>query len=531
MNHQLEVSGYVINQEQILTDEALLFLKELHFRFDNLRKELLGKREELQETLNQGKTLDFLEETATIRNSEWTIAPLPEDLQDRRVEITGPVQRKMIIHALNSGANVFMADFEDATSPTWENMVHGQLNLRDAIRREIDFVTENGKEYKLNKETAVLIVRPRGWHLEEKHLTVNGEVMSGSLFDFGLYFFHNAKQLIENGTGPYFYLPKLEHYKEARLWNEVFLFAEEWLGIPSGTIKATVLIETITAAFQMDEILYELKEHSAGLNCGRWDYIFSFIKKFHQHDSVIFPNRASVTMETPFMRAYSLQLIKTCHKRNAPAIGGMSAQIPVKNDAALNKVAFNKVRIDKEREVRDGHDGTWVAHPGMVSLVKEVFNKGMSSSNQIDRKLEYHITSKELLEIPQGKITFDGLRINISVSIEYIAAWLRGIGAVPINNQMEDAATAEISRAQVWQWVKHPKGKLEDNTKITIELVDKIVKSELENIRTKIGEDFDTSKYVEASEIFTKLLKSDVFIEFLTLPAYEVLLKEGRRLR
>jgi malate synthase len=529
MGNKAICSNYVSNQEEILTDSALEFLTELHHHFNHVRLTLLEKRKVFQQQLNDGHTLDFLSETANIRHSNWTIAPLPEDLLDRRVEITGPVDRKMIINALNSGAKVFMADFEDASSPTWENMIRGQLNLRDAIRREIDFIAENGKAYKLNDKTATLILRPRGWHLEEKNLEVHGEKMSASLVDFGLYFYHNAKRLIENETGPYFYLPKIEHHQEARLWNDVFNFAQEWLGIPKGTIKATVLIETITAAFEMDEILYELREHSAGLNCGRWDYIFSFIKKFQQQKDIVLPDRASITMESPFMRAYSLLAIETCHKRNAPAIGGMAAQIPVKNDATANKLAFDKVRADKEREVRDGHDGTWVAHPGMVSFVKDIFDKGIPKTNQMDKKLDNNITSKDLLEIPVGDITEVGLRTNVSVAIEYIAAWLSGRGAVPINNLMEDAATAEISRAQVWQWMRCPTGKLTGGRPVTGALVDEIIEEEVERIRYKIGGSLqDNDSLLCATKIFRDLVQNDDFIDFLTLPAYEALVKEGR---
>lgn len=522
----------VARQNEILTEGALEFLARLHNHFNERRVELLTERKIVQKELNHGKKLDFLEQTEHIRNSNWTIPPLPKDLEDRRVEITGPVDRKMIIHALNSGAKVFMADFEDATSPSWENIINGQINLKDAVRREIDFVAGNGKEYRLKNETAVLVVRPRGWHLEEKHLSIDNVALSASLVDFGLYFYHNAAQLIQNGTGPYFYLPKLESYLEARLWNDVFIFVQTELGIPIGTIKATVLIETISAAFQMDEILYELKEHSAGLNCGRWDYIFSFIKKFHQQEEILFPDRATVTMEVPFMRAYSLLAIKTCHRRNAPAIGGMAAQIPVKGNEKANQNAFDKVRADKEREVHDGHDGTWVAHPGMVPLVKEVFDKRMTTPNQIYRKLEQvDIKSQELLEVPKGVITEAGLRTNISVSIEYIASWLRGKGAVPINHLMEDAATAEISRAQVWQWIRHPKGIIEDGTKVTLELVEGMMREEMNHIRDRIGEElFTVSKYVVASEIFLFLVRNDYFIEFLTLPAYEELINEGRKI-
>ncbi|WP_051359393.1 malate synthase A [Paucisalibacillus globulus] len=516
-------SIYVDNQEKILTEGALQFLSVLHKRFNHQIISLLEKRRELQRKLNKGYMLNFPKETTTIRKADWTIAPLPEDLLDRRVEITGPVDRKMIINAMNSGANIFMADFEDASSPTWKNMIQGQLNLRDAIRREIDFVADNSKSYRLNETTAVLVVRPRGLHLVEKHLQVEGEKLAACLMDFGLYFYHNAKQLLQNGTGPYLYLPKLEHYEEARLWNDVFLFAQEWVGIPKGTIKATVLIETITAAFEMDEILYELREHSAGVNCGRWDYIFSFIKKFQHNMDVVFPDRASVTMESPFMRTYSLLAIETCHKRNAPAIGGMAAQIPVKNDDVANRVAFDKVRADKEREVRDGHDGTWVAHPGMVALVKEIFDEGMPTPNQIDRKIDNKFSSKDLLQVPEGNITEDGLRTNVSVGIEYIAAWLGGRGAVPINNLMEDAATAEISRAQVWQWIRHPKGKLEDGRKITIALVDEVIEEELGLLQSNFSERY----YLQlATDIFRKLVNNDEFVEFLTLPAYEALIKE-----
>ncbi|WP_068672865.1 malate synthase A [Oceanobacillus sp. Castelsardo] len=510
---------------EILTPGAVEFIEKLHFHFDERRRELLKKREELQQELNKGKTLDFLKQTKSIRNGNWEINPIPRDLQDRRVEITGPVDRKMIINALNSGAKTFMADFEDATSPTWENMMQGQINLRDAIRHEIDFTAGNGKEYKLNEKTAVLIVRPRGWHLEENNLYYEGRPMSGSLVDFGLYFYHNAKELLSRGSGPYFYLPKIESHLEARLWNEVFVYAQNHLGMPQGTIKATVLIETITAAFEMDEILYELKEHSAGLNCGRWDYIFSFIKKFRHQENVIFPDRSIVTMEVPFMRAYSLLAIKTCHKRNAPAIGGMAAQIPVKNDDQANKIAFQKVRADKEREVRDGHDGTWVAHPGMVELVKEVFNEGMPTPNQIfNKRADVEVTAKNLLEVPTGEITEEGVRTNINVGIRYTAAWLSGMGAVPINNLMEDAATAEISRAQIWQWIRHPKGRIDNKKDITEQMVTVLIDEELMKIREQVGEEtFTTGSYEKAATIFNQLVMQDEFEEFLTLPAYKQL--------
>ncbi|MGP4105473.1 malate synthase A [Virgibacillus sp. L01] len=512
-NEKVRINNHLGDKfDEVLTDDALNFIAKLHIHFEERRKRLLELRNELQ---NGQQELDFLPETKDIRESEWTIDQLPTDLQDRRVEITGPVDRKMVINALNSGAKTFMADFEDATSPTWENVVNGQINLKDAIRKKIDFQGDNGKEYKLNDSTAVLMVRPRGWHLEEQNLTINGNPVSASFVDFGLYFFHNAKELLRRGSGPYFYLPKLENHLEARLWNDVFVFAQNELVIPQGSIKATVLIETINAAFEMDEILYELREHSAGLNCGRWDYIFSFIKKFQSNPDVLFPDRSTVTMDVPFMHAYSLLAIKTCHQRNAPAIGGMAAQIPVKNDPKANEASFQKVRADKEREVTDGHDGTWVAHPGMVQFVKDIFDKRMPESNQISRKREDVVVSREdLLEVPQGKITEQGVRTNITVGIQYIAAWLQGRGAVPINHLMEDAATAEISRAQLWQWIRHPNGVLEDQRKVTLKIIDKIVQ-----------EEFEDEKYKEASSLFRDLIVRDDFAEFLTIPAYKQLMK------
>ncbi|MFD2637767.1 malate synthase A [Piscibacillus salipiscarius] len=512
---QVNIKSQVDHLDDVLTNEALDFLYELHNRFNNRRIGLLQNRQLQTERLQNGEQLNFLKDTEDIRAGDWTVAPLPDDLLDRRVEITGPVDRKMIINALNSGAKTFMADFEDASSPTFESMMNGQINLKDAIRRQIDFTSENGKEYKLNEDPAVLIVRPRGWHLDEQHLVVDGEPMSGSLVDFGLYFFHNAKELISRGSGPYFYLPKLENYLEARLWNDVFIFAQDYLGIPQGTIKATVLIETITAAFEMDEILYELKDHSAGLNCGRWDYIFSYIKKFHHDPNYVLPDRATVTMESPFMRAYSLLAIQTCHKRNAPAIGGMAAQIPVKNDPKANEAAFEKVRMDKEREVRDGHDGTWVAHPGMVNLALDVFTKFMDGTNQISRQRDdVHITAGDLLEVPNGKVTEQGLKTNIVVGIQYIAAWLKGRGAVPLNNLMEDAATAEISRAQVWQWIQH-EVKLEDGRQVTIDLVESLLPEDLKEQEPK------------ACRLFMSLVTSDDFEAFLTIPAYQLLVQGG----
>ncbi|MGD7009086.1 malate synthase A [Metabacillus sp. 84] len=509
---------------EVLSPEALSFIGKLEERFGPVRKALLEKRKERQNQISHHGILpDFLKETEDIRNGTWTIAPLPADLQDRRVEITGPVDRKMIINALNSGAKVFMADFEDATSPVWKNLMEGQLNLRDAVKRTIHLEQPDGKVYKLNSNPAVLKVRPRGWHLEEKNVLLNEKRISGSLFDFGLYFFHNARQLIENGTGPYFYLPKLESHEEARLWNDVFVFAQEELGIPQGTIKATVLIETLPAAFEMDEILYELKEHSAGLNCGRWDYIFSYLKKLRSRENVILPDRAQVTMTTPFMRAYSLLAIKTCHKRKAPAMGGMAAQIPIKNNPEANETAMNKVKADKLREASDGHDGTWVAHPALVPIAMEVFDDYMPESNQLSKQLDsVHVTAADLLEVPEGTITEQGLRMNIEVGIRYLASWLSGRGAAPIHHLMEDAATAEISRAQVWQWIRHERGVLADGRPVTPELYEQLKKEETAKIADELGDSFYAKlKFPEAADLFDQLVKADEFIDFLTLPSYE----------
>lgn len=511
--------------EEILTPEALEFVEQLERHFGPRRKELLEKRAERQLEIDKGVLPDFLPETKHIREGDWKVAPLPQDLQDRRVEITGPVDRKMVINALNSGAKCFMADFEDANSPTWKNNIEGQINLRDAINKTISFENANGKKYSLKEETAVLIVRPRGLHLEEKNVTLNGQPISGGLLDFGLYFFHNAKNLLDSGSGPYFYLPKIENHHEARLWNDVFVYAQNHIGLPLGTIKATVLLETILAAFEMDEILYELKEHSAGLNCGRWDYIFSYLKKFRNHDSIILPDRSVVTMAVPFMTAYSLLAIKTCHKRNAPAIGGMAAQIPVKNDEQANEEAFAKVRADKEREAKNGHDGTWVAHPALVPVAKAVFDEFMPQSNQIDKKREdVNVTATDLLEVPEGSITEQGVRTNINVGIQYIESWLNGRGAAPIYNLMEDAATAEISRAQVWQWIRHPKGVLDDGRKIDMEMYKTFKEEELERIKSELGEErYNNGRFTEAAELFDKLIVSDEYYDFLTLPAYEIL--------
>jgi malate synthase len=510
----------------ILTPEALSFMAKLVRTFAERRNQLLKKRKERQEAFNRGEKPNFLPETEHIRNGDWTIAPLPKDLLDRRVEITGPAGvRKMVVNALNSGAKMFMADFEDANSPTWENTIEGQINLYDAIRRQIDFVSPEGKAYKLNEKVATLIVRPRGWHLDEKHVLVDGKPVPGGIFDFALYFFHNANELIKRGTGPYFYLPKLESHLEARLWNDIFVMAQDELGIPRGTIKATVLIETILAAFEMDEILYELREHSAGLNCGRWDYIFSYIKVLRNHPDVILPDRNTVTMTVPFMRAYTLLTIKTCHKRNAPAIGGMAAQIPVKDDPQANEEAFAKVKADKEREAKDGHDGTWVAHPGLVPVAMEVFDRYMPTPNQIDKKRDdVKVTADDLLAVPQGKITEEGLRNNISVAIQYLEAWLGGSGAVPIFNLMEDAATAEIARTQVWQWIHHPKGLLEDGRKVTKAMVRQLIDEELNNIKALIGQErFVAGKFDLAVRLFTDLVTQDELTDFLTLPGYDYL--------
>jgi malate synthase len=512
--------------EEILTPEALDFVERLERHFGERRVELLAARENRQAEINAGKLPDFLPETKHIRESEWTIAPLPKDLQDRRVEITGPTDRKMVINALNSGAKIFMADCEDSTSPTWEAIVEGQINLRDAVNRTISFENANGKKYQLNEKTAVLMVRPRGWHLEEKHVLLDGNPISGSLFDFAMYFFHNAKKLVQQGTGPYFYLPKMESHLEARLWNDVFVYAQNHLGIPQGTIKATVLIETILASFEMNEILFELKEHSAGLNCGRWDYIFSYLKKLRSQDDVILPDRSQVTMTVPFMRSYSLLTIQTCHRRKAPAMGGMAAQIPIKNDEEANAEAFAKVRADKEREARDGHDGTWVAHPGLVPVALEAFNKEMPEPNQIDsgKQKDVEVKAADLLAVPEGTITEAGVRMNINVGIQYVASWLNGRGAAPIHNLMEDAATAEISRAQLWQWIRHPKGVLDDGRKVTVEMYHELKEEELEKIKLEVGEAvFGNGKFEQAAELFDELILNNDFAEFLTLPGYQAL--------
>ena len=510
---------------EILTPEALAFVGKLNRAFNARRLALLERRAERQEAFDEGQMPDFLPETAEVRSSDWTIAPTPADLQDRRVEITGPVDRKMVINALNSGAKVFMADFEDANAPTWANLIEGHINLRDAIRRTIGFSSPDGKEYRLNEKVAVLFARPRGWHLPEKHVLQDGEPISGSLFDFGLYAFHNAAELLARGTGPYFYLPKLESHIEARLWNDVFTLTERTLGIPAGSIKATVLIETLPAAFEMDEILYELREHSAGLNCGRWDYIFSAIKKRRNDVGFILPDRAQVTMTTHFMRSYTLLCIQTCHRRGAHAMGGMAAFIPVKTDPEVNERALAQVRADKEREATDGHDGTWVAHPGLVPIATDIFDRVMPQPNQIERLREdVRVSATDLLVVPEGTITEAGLRTNVSVGIQYLESWLRGLGCVPINNLMEDAATAEISRAQVWQWIRHPRGVLDDGRKVTVELFRAIMGEELARTEETLGaEAYATRAFAQASAIFDQITTADRFVDFLTLPAYEYL--------
>jgi len=521
----IEITGRITPEyAQILTPEAVALAAKLQRAFGGRRADLLARRARRQSELDTGTLPDFLAETRAIRDGDWTCAPIPADIVDRRVEITGPVDRKMVINALNSGASVFMADFEDANTPKWDNNLQGHINLRDAIRRRIDYTSPEGKAYRLNAQTAVLFVRPRGWHLPEKHVLIDGQPISGGIFDFALYAFHNARELLASGSGPYFYLPKLESHLEARLWNDIFVMAQDELGVPRGSIRATVLIETLLAAFEMDEILYELREHSAGLNCGRWDYIFSCIKKLRNNRNFCLADRALVTMTTHFMKSYALLLVKTCHRRNIHAMGGMAAQIPVKNDEAANAEAFAKVKADKEREASQGHDGTWVAHPGLVPVAKEAFDRLMPAPNQIATRkaAEVKVTAADLLKFePETPITEKGLRLNINVAIQYVGAWLVGQGAVPIYNLMEDAATAEISRSQVWQWIRSPKGRLDDGRKITKEMVAAMIPEELAKIRDLLGPAYGAGKYGDAAEIFADLVNNDTFVEFLTLPAYE----------
>ena len=507
--------------EAILTPEALTFIADLHRRFDPTRRQLLARRAERQAAINQGATLDFPAETADVRAAQWTVAPAPADLDNRRVEITGPTERKMMINALNSGAKVFMADFEDALSPTWENSIDGQVNCRDAIRRTIEFQNPDGRVYRLNDEVATLVIRPRGWHLLEKHVLIDGAAISASLFDFGLYFFHNAKELLRRGSGPYCYLPKLESHLEARLWNEVFTYAQATLDVPHGSVRATVLIETVLAALEMDEILYELREHAAGLNAGRWDYIFSAIKKFAQRKDLILPDRGQVTMTVPCMRAYTELLVHTCHKRGAHAIGGMAAFIPNRRDPVVTENALAKVREDKERESRDGCDGTWVAHPDLVPLAMEIFDAALGDRpNQKDKlRDDVKVTAAQILAVgvPGGTITEEGVRLNISVALQYLNAWLNGNGAAAINNLMEDAATAEISRSQLWQWVYHG-AKLADGRPVTAELYTQLRNEELAKLGgTSVG------RYEESAELLDQLVLDEEFVEFLTFPAYQLL--------
>jgi malate synthase len=515
----IEIRGEMASGfDQILTRDALALVAKLQREFGKRRIECLKRRQERQVRLDAGESLDFLSATKHIREGDWTCASIPTDLRDRRVEITGPTDRKMVINALNSGAKMFMADFEDANSPTWANMIEGQINLRDAIRRVISFSSPEGKEYKLGEQLATLLVRPRGWHLIEKHMLVDGQPVAGGLFDFGLYFFHNARALLDRRSGPYFYLPKMESHLEARIWNDAFNLAQDELGIPRGSVRATVLIETIPAAFEMDEILYELRDHSAGLNCGRWDYIFSCIKKFRNRPDFVLADRALITMTTHFMHSYSLLCIKTCHRRNTFAMGGMAAFIPVKDDPAKNEQAFANVRADKKREANDGHDGTWVAHPGMVQLATEAFDAVMPQPNQIGKgRDDVKVTARDLLDFqPHEPITEAGLRQNVSVGVQYLEAWLRGRGAVPLFNLMEDAATAEISRAQVWQWIRNSHGVLSDGRKVTKELFRSVLEEELAKVQR-----FDGNKFDIAHHLFDRLTTNDEFAEFLTLSGYE----------
>jgi malate synthase len=511
---------------EILSADALEFVATLHRTFNARREELLAARDERDARIQDGEYPGFLEETREVREGDWKVGPIPEDLQKRNVEITGPVDRKMVINALNSGADVFMADFEDSNSPTWDNNVLGQRNLRDAVRGDIEYDhPRKDKVYRLNDEVATLLVRPRGWHLVEKHMRVDGEPVSASLFDFGLYFFHNAQALVDKGSGPYFYLPKLESHLEARLWNEVFVHAQDALGIDQGTIKATVLIENILAAFEMDEILYEIKEHAAGHNAGRWDYIFSVIKKFRSDEDFLLPDRSQVTMGVPFMRSYAELLVKTCHRRGAHAIGGMASFIPSRSDEEVNERAFRKVKEDKEREAGQGYDGTWVAHPDLVEVAREPFDKkleGRPHQKHVTRD-DLEVSAEALLDtdVDGGRITEEGLRLNINVGIQYIASWLAGQGAAAIYNLMEDAATAEISRSQVWQWIHHPAARLADGREVTAELYNKIVPQEMDAIRELWGEHYRPELFEQARELFDRLSLEEEFIGFLTLIAYD----------
>ncbi len=516
--------------EAILTPGALAFVADLERRFAPERERLLARRAEVQARLDDGWMPDFLPQTREVRAGDWTVAPLPRDLHDRRVEITGPTDRKMVINALNSGANVFMADFEDANAPTWANMIEGQMNLRDAVAGTLEFTDPNtGKDYRLDEKGATLVVRPRGWHLPEAHVLLDGRPVSGALFDFGLFFFHNARRLVDRGSGPYFSLPKIENHLEARLWNDVFVAAQEALGLPQATTKATVLIETLLSAFEMDEILHELRDHSAGLNCGRWDYIFSFIKNFGNRPDFVMPDREQVTMTRHFLRSYSLLLIETCHRRNVHAMGGMAAQIPIKGDPEANGEALAKVRADKEREAGDGNDGTWVAHPGLVPIAKEVFDRAMPGPNQIDRRPENgSATAADLLTVPDGTVTERGLRHNLKVGVQYLESWLGGTGCVPLYNLMEDAATAEICRAQVWQWLRHGVTTSDGGAEIDAAHVKRALDEAMAEVRGEVGDErFGAGRFDEAAALFHDMVVAPRFVEFLTLPAYDRIVARG----
>jgi len=523
---RVEILGPPIERaDEVLTPLALQLLGSLHRRFNGRRLELLAARAERQAAFDEGALPDFPAATAELRAAEWRVAPVPADLTDRRVEITGPVDRKMIINALNAPVQAFMADFEDSCSPTWDNIIRGQVNLLDAVRRSISYQDPStSRVYRLAERTATLIVRPRGWHLPEKHVRINGEPVAGALFDFALFLANNHEALARRGTGPYFYLPKLESHLEARLWNEVFVAAQDALGIPRGTIKATVLIETILAAFEMDEILYELREHSAGLNCGRWDYIFSFIKKFRNRPDFLLPDRATVTMERPFLKSYVDLLIRTCHRRGAHAMGGMAAQIPIRDDAQANELAMGRVRADKLREARAGHDGTWIAHPGLATIAREAFDEVMTGPNQLAvRREAVQVSARDLLAVPDGQITEEGVRGCTRVGVQYLESWLRGNGCVPLYHLMEDAATAEICRAQLWQWLHHG-ARTSDGVPVSVARFDRLLTEELSRIHEEVGaERLTAGVFPTAARLFEQMTKSDSFDEFLTLPAYELL--------
>ena len=520
----LEITGPLTPRYlEILTPEACAFVADLAAKFGPRREQLLARRIERQAEIDAGKMPDFLPETAHIRAGNWQVPPPPPDLVDRRTEITGPVDRKMAINALNSGAQCWMADFEDANSPTWENVIEGQINMRDAARRTITYTSPEGKNYALKEKIATIVARPRGWHMEEKHALLGGKRISASLFDWGLYFFHNAKALIARGSGPYFYLPKMESHLEARLWNDVFVHAQATLGISRGTVRATVLIETILGCIEAEEILYELREHASGLNCGRWDYMFSFVKKFRNRPEYLFPDRTLITMTVPFLRAYALHVINVCHRHGAYAMGGMAAQIPIKNNPAANEAALAKVYADKVREAVDGHDGTWVAHPGLVAAALDAFAQHMKGPNQLGRFHDVKITAAELLAPLHGPITEVGVRWNLHVGVRYLEAWLGGSGAEPIHNLMEDLATSEISRSQLWQWLRYG-ATLDDGRPITAELYDGLLADELRKMREEYGaERYDSGHFKDATDLFMRMSKSKQFDEFLSLPAYELL--------